>query len=168
LTRIPHFKDQKLSTRRDVINKTILRIMKRFYIQLFKEMHPHFKPKSTSANSYLEACSNFIKSLKGFISVNDNLKYLIVSMMANNLTDEYMVDDKTKKSLKLLHSCLYSYSHKALKNMHEDSSLRLLFNYFYQNGQKFFKMQNNVQKNYSGYITALENIYKSFNGPALE
>lgn len=166
LTSTPHFKDQRFSTRRDVVNKTIMRIMKRFYIQLFKDMFPKVKAKKTSAEQYLNSCSELISRLQGGISCNDHLKYFIVHMLNNKLLSN--VPETISMSLDLFNTCLYSYSDKALRRIYEDSSSRLLFNYFYQYGQSFFLEQDNVQKNLSDYKDSLDVIYQSFNGSLMK
>lgn len=142
--------------------------MKRYYIQLFKTMFPKIKSKKTTVQQYIDACEQLIKSMKGYISVNDHLKYFLVYMINNKLLKTQNLDENTGKSLELLNTCLYSYSDKALKRVYDDSSSRLLFNYFYQNGYSFFLEQNNVQKNLSDYKDAFDSIYKSFNGPLLK
>ena len=168
LTCTPHFKDQRFSTRRDVVNKTIFRIMKRFYIKIFKDAFPKIKNKKATASDYLDACSELLKSLKGYISANSYLKYFLVQMINNKLLKNVEIEEDIKKSLDLLNTCLYSYSDKALKRIYDDSSSRLLFNYFYQNGQSFFYEQSNVEKNEADYRDAFDNIFKSFNGPLLK
>lgn len=142
--------------------------MKRYYIQLFKTMFPKIKSKKTTVAQYIDACEQLIRSMKGYISVNDHLKYFLVHMINNKLLKTQDLDENTGKSLELLNTCLYSYSDKALKRVYDDSSSRLLFNYFYQNGYSFFLEQNNVQKNLSDYKDAFDSIYKSFNGPLLK
>ena len=164
LTSVPHFKDQRFSTRRDVVNKSILRIMKRYYVTLFKSVAKG-KQRLNTVNEHLEASLELLGSLKGYISVNSHLKYHITQMVSTKLTSKFEVASDVADSLKLLNTCLYSYSDKALKKIFEDASARLLFNYFYRNGQEFFMQQNNVNKNLSEYLAGLESFYNSFNGP---
>lgn len=142
--------------------------MKRFYIQIFKAQFPNMKPKKASASDYIDSCSQLLLTLKGFISANDHLKYYLVHLISNKLLDNELLSKEIQKSLNLLNTCLYSYSDKALTQSFDDSSLRLLFNYFYQNGQTFFRSQNNVQKNLTDYMNAFEGIFKKFNGPLVE
>lgn len=164
LVSVPHFKDHRFSTRRDVINKTVFRIMKRYYLQLFKNMFPKMKLKVNSVDEYLEASKQLLSSLSGDVSVNESLKFFITQMVSTKLASQFSISQELKDSLKLLDACLYSYSDKALKRVFADSSARLLFSYFYEHGQKFFSDQKNVQKNSSEYQTMFESLYKSFNG----
>jgi len=142
--------------------------MKRFYVTKFKKMFPKLKPKINSLNEYLDACEILIGSFKGYISVNQHLKYFIIQMVNPKLSDEFSVDAKITESLTLLNKCLYSYSDKALRRVFGDSSSRLLFTYFYQHGQSFFNQEKNVQKNLEEYTTAIDVIYQSFNGLQLD
>jgi hypothetical protein len=78
LVSVPHFKDHRFSTRRDVINKTVFRIMKRYYLQLFKNMFPKMKLKVNTVEEYLEASKQLLSSLSGDVSVNESLKFFII------------------------------------------------------------------------------------------
>jgi len=160
---VPHFKDEKLSTRRDVVSKTILRIMKRYFVQIFKEMYPKLKLKVNSIEEYLESAKQFLSTLNGEISSNDHIKYFIAQMVSLKLTAKFEVNNQMKGSLKLLDSCLYSYSDKAMNKLFKDSSAKILFNYFFENGQRFFGAEKNVVKNLSEYSCALKGIYVQFN-----
>lgn len=142
--------------------------MKRYFISLFKKLNPKMKLKSNNVGEYLEASESMIKSLEGFISVNEHLKYFIVQMVSSKLTSQFQIDSELEKSLKLLDTCLYSYSDKAMRRIFEDSSSRLLFNYFYKHGHNFFIEQKNVKKNLKEYVSTLEYIYKNFNGQCME
>lgn len=142
--------------------------MKRYYASLFKKLNPKLKLKSSKVGEYLEASRKMITSLEGSISVNEHLKYFIVQMVSSKFTSQFQVDSELEKSLKLLDTCLYSYSDRALKRIFEDSSSRLLFNYFYSNGHSFFTEQKNVKKNVKEYQNTLEYIYKNFNGVCME
>lgn len=163
LTKTPHFKDHRFSTRRDVVNKTIFRIMKRFYLMLFKEMNPKLKLKSNSVDDYVEGARKLLCTFGDNLSVFENLKYFITQMVSSKFASQFNVDTELESSLKLLDTCLYSYSDKAINRIFEDSSSRLLFNYFYEQGQEFFLEQKNVQKNFNDYMSAFECLYKSFN-----
>ena len=57
---IQHNKDIDLAQRRDVVNKTVLRVLRRYYAQLFKEMFPKkFKSKEAKSKWYFEYIKNF-------------------------------------------------------------------------------------------------------------
>mmetsp|Transcript_310 Transcript_310/g.308 ORF Transcript_310/g.308 Transcript_310/m.308 type:complete len:323 (-) Transcript_310:90-1058(-) len=159
LVSVPHYKDHRFSTRRDVINKTVFRIMKRF----FKSMLPKMKLKVNTVEEYLQASETLMSSIDEFAPLKDHLKYFITQMVSTKLASKFSVSAELKESLKLLDTCLYSYSDKALRRIFTDSFSKTLFNYFYRNGQKFYKEQKCVQKNESEYMTMLENLYKSFN-----
>lgn len=138
--------------------------MKRYYLQLFKNMFPKLKLKVNTVEEYLEASKQLLATLNGDSSVNESLKFFITQMVSTKLASKFSVSQELAESLKLLDACLYSYSDKALRRVFADSSARLLFSYFYENGQKFFREQKNVQKNSSEYETMFESLYKSFNG----
>ena len=134
--------------------------MKRYYVALFKNVS---KQRLNSVEEYLVASLQLLGSLKGSISSNSHLKYFITQMVSTKLTLKFEVESDLSNSLKLLNTCLYSYSDKALRRIFEDSQARLLFNYFYENGEEFFLQQNNVKKNLSEYLAGFESIYRCFN-----
>lgn len=132
-------------------------------MQQFKAMFPKMKAKVNNLNQYLEASSALLSSFTGEISESQHLKYFITQMVSSKLASDFEVSTETKESLNLLDTCLYSYSDKAMRRIYEDSSVRLLFNYFYAHGQDFFKQQKNVQKNLPEYMAKLEHIFKCYN-----
>mgnify|MGYP003692041285 CR=1 FL=1 len=137
--------------------------MKRFFIKKFKEAYPKMKLKSSSVKEYLEASEEFLSSIEGLSPAKAELKYFITQMVSTKLTSGFEVSQGLKESLKLLDTCLYSYSDKALRRIFSDSLATLLFNYFFQHGQEFYKQQKNVKKNEVEYLKMLNNLQKSFN-----
>lgn len=158
----PQFKDQRFSTRRDVINKTIFRSMKRFYIKLFKKLYPKLKVNSNSLNEFLDASKSLLESVIGCTEVSENLKLFLLQLTASKLTQKLKVNPVLAQSLKLLDSCLYSYSDKALRGICKDASAKLVFTHFYHNGQEFFRQEKNVKKNLAEYSAAFDSIYQCF------
>jgi hypothetical protein len=141
--------------------------MKRYYVTLFKRVAKG-KQRLSTVDEHLEASLELLRSFKGYICVNSDLKYFITQMVSTKLACKFDVDADVANSLKLLNTCLYSYSDKALKRIFDDPSARLLFDHFYRNGREFFLQQNNVNKNLSEYLAGLESIYQSFNRPNSE
>jgi hypothetical protein len=137
--------------------------MKRFYVQLFKKMNPKMRLRENSVNDYLEASKKLIESLDGCISVNLDLKYFIAQMVSTKLISNLSVGSELEESLMLLNTCLYSYSDKAMTRIFNDSSARILFNFFYTQGQDFFRCQKNVKNNLPEYLSSFERIYAQFN-----
>jgi len=121
------------------------------------------KLKVNGVEEYLAASEKLLSSIENLAPAKDELKYFIVQMVSNKLACKLEVSQELKESLQLLDTCLYSYSDKALRKIFNDSLTTLLFNYFYSNGQDFYKQQKNVQKNLSEYVTMLENLHMSFN-----
>ena len=121
------------------------------------------KLKVNGVEEYLAASEKLLSSIETLAPAKDELKYFIVQMVSNKLACKLEVSQELKESLQLLDTCLYSYSDKALRKIFNDSLTTLLFNYFYSNGQDFYKQQKNVQKNLSEYVTMLENLHMSFN-----
>lgn len=137
--------------------------MKRFFVKKFKEAFPKMKLKSTSLTEFMDASDRFLSSVEDLAPVKSELKYFIVQMVSTKLASNFEVSSELKESLKLLDTCLYSYSDKALRRVFNDSHATLLFNYFFKHGQKFYKDQKNVKKNEVEYVKMLNNLHMSFN-----
>ena len=121
------------------------------------------KLKVNTVDEYLVASEKLLGSIESFAPAKDHLKYFITQMVSTKLASSFSVASELQESLKLLDTCLYSYSDKALRRIFNDSFTKVLFNYFYSNGKKFYTEQKNVQKNQSEYMAMFENLYKSFN-----
>jgi hypothetical protein len=133
----------KLSTRKDVVCKTLLRSLKRYYTELFFETYELGKKESTE--SYLHKIQEFSQRIlysklidmrEWNITLDQATKFIAIMVspghIKNSLTEKSDIDMH-----KDFYSCLYQYTHKKLANM--------LKNVFWdQTSQSFIKMGKNA------------------------
>ena len=130
----------KLSTRKDVVSKTLLRSLKRYYTELFFETYE--LQKKESDESYLYKVQEFsqrvlysklIDMREWNISMDQATKFIAIMVspahIKNSLTDE--ADIETHKNF---YSCLYQYTHKKLANMLKNIVCGFLFQEFVNDG----------------------------------
>jgi hypothetical protein len=113
----------KLSIRRDVVNKTLFRSLKRFYTDKFNEFYVITKKDSTA--TYMEKIHHFTfinfsqkaedLNSKG-LTIEQVEKFMSIVISPNHVKSA--LTDITDINLhKDYYSCLYQYSHKKLANM---------------------------------------------------
>lgn len=129
-----------LSTRKDVVNKTLFRSLKRFHTEKFLSMFE--LGKKETAESYLEKVSQFCSEVFGEklseldswgISLRAIEKFIAVMVSPNHIKNA--LDDESDATLyKDYYSCLYQYSHKKLANMLQNRVCGFLFHHFVLDG----------------------------------
>jgi len=130
----------KLSTRKDVVSKTLLRSLKRYYTELFFESYD--LGKKESAESYLYKINEFSEKVLNCkmaelrqwgITMEEATKF--ISMMVSpshiktSLTEELDIALYSD-----FYSCLYQYSHKKLAYMLSNKVCGFLFHEFVNDG----------------------------------
>ena len=113
----------KLSVRRDVVNKTLFRSLKRFYTEKFNEFYIITKKDSTAI--YLEKIHqftfiNFYQKIEDLTSkgltIEQVEKFMSIVISPNHIKST-LTDTSDINLHKDFYSCLYQYSHKKLANM---------------------------------------------------
>jgi len=131
---------KNLKTRKDVVSKTLLRSLKRFYTDVFSEQYQ--LGKKDSAEDYLEKVSEFcnhtFESKRGDmqtwgISMLDVIN-LIAIMVSPTHIKQVLKEDTDLKLYQDFYSCLYQYSHKKLANMLKNKVCGFLFYGFVAGG----------------------------------
>lgn len=164
-------KEVSLSLRRDVVNKTILRVLRRYFTQIFKGIFPKkFKTKESKKTWYLE----YIKSMCTTIFGRENehiaeIQFYMASMVQpDNMKEsnfaEFSLD---KEQFDVFHSCLYKYSHTKMVNLLKIKPIGLIYQYFY-NGplDQILMSEASVRKNSDVYLVALKEFNDIFTGAA--
>lgn len=113
----------KLSIRRDVVNKTLFRSLKRFYTDKFNEFYVITKKDSTA--NYMEKIHyftliNFSQKTEDLNSKGltiDQVEKFMSIMISPNHVKSALTDITDINLHKDYYSCLYQYSHKKLANM---------------------------------------------------
>lgn len=158
-----------LAQRKDVVNKTILRIVRRFYIQAFKDMFAKkFRSKEAKSKWYYEHIKKFAAEVFG--SANPDL-HILQTYLASIINPKHMTSQDIKDTgldadkFFTFHNCLYKYSHTRLVNLFEIKPLASLYNYFYNHSSMtdMLRSEPSVNKNYEIYISAVRDFSRIFN-----
>jgi len=131
---------RNLKTRKDVVSKTLLRSLKRFYTDVFSEKYQ--LGKKDSAEDYLEKVSEFcnhtFETRRGDmqtwgISMLDVINFIAIMVSPNHIK-QVLKEDTDLKLYEDFYSCLYQYSHKKLANMLKNKVCGFLFYGFVAGG----------------------------------
>ncbi|CAI2370814.1 unnamed protein product [Moneuplotes crassus] len=161
--------DIDLSIRRDVVNKTVLRVMRRFFMQKFKDAYPKkFRSKEAKSKWYFEYIKKLTAELFGVD--NPDLKVLQINMAAIINPKHMTAADITETGLEkeeflTFYNTIYKYSHTRLASLFKITSLKTIFNYFY-NGpmDQIINSETSVKKNSTLYFKAFEDFQRVFEG----
>lgn len=130
-----------LSIRRDVVNKTLFRSLKRHYTELF--MAKFELAKNEPTESYLKKIDTFCFSLFNDklaalqtwgITFEEVKKFISIIVSPNHIKNS-LSESADVTLYKDYYSCLYQYSHKKLAKMLMNNVCGYLFNDFITSGQ---------------------------------
>lgn len=121
--------DTDLSSRRDVVNKTVLRVMRRFFMQKFKDAFPKkFRSKEAKSKWYFE----YIKKLTVLLFGEDNahLRTLQTTMAAiinpKHMTAADIAETGlAKDDFLTFYNTIYKYSHTRLASLFKVDALEI-------------------------------------------
>lgn len=161
--------DVDLAQRRDVVNKTVLRVVRRFYMQKFKEMFAHkYKTKDAKNKWYFEYIKKFTIELFGAAHPDLTLLQNFIASIINpkHMTAANIRETGLEKEVFFTYyNTLYKYSHTRLVNLFKVKPIGTLYNYFLEGPvEEMIKSEPAVCKNYSLYSTAFQDFWRVFNG----
>ena len=113
----------KLSVRKDVVNKTLFRALKRFYTEKFESVFALDKKESTS--SYMSKVHQFVEDyfkareteLESWGVTVEEIEKLMLVIVSPNHIKSALTEESDLVLYKDYYSCIYQYSHKKLANM---------------------------------------------------
>lgn len=148
------------AVRRDVINKTIFRIIRRYYHKILERAIPDYKAqKKDDLVKLLEKFSEII-----FPEI-DNSSEMAKVMSALMFRREALLSKKDvyhEPKLRVFLDIQSKYSHKLLSPVLKNKYFRVMFEMFLQNGSEFFISDENVASNFKVYHQELEKIKDLF------
>ena len=154
--KVPIKIEKSKTIRRDVINKTIFRIIRRYFHMLLEKAVPDYKSqKKHNLMSMLRSFSEYL-----FPSNLDSLKMAQV-MSALMFRREVLVSKKDicqDPNLKVFLDIQSKYSHKLLSPVLCNQYFGLMFEKFIGQGMAFFEEDENVTNNSKIYHQELEKI----------
>ena len=161
-----------LDKRQDVLNKTLMRSLKRYLTQeffnefKFKELSP--KEKTKNIGSFLES---FVKKL---YEHKINQPSIEISLKILKEYVGYVIDaDRTKRVLKnrqnnefnrLYYEVVYKYSHLKISKLFADQTLKFIFEDFVNEGylDKMIESDKTLSKNKKEYENTIQIFQHSF------
>lgn len=163
--------DIDLSKRRDVINKTILRILRRYFTQLFKDsFDEQFKSKVAKSEWYFECIKQFCAKLfgKNHEMIEEINFYMASIILPKNVMKKDMAEGSiSQDQFDSFHNCLYKYSHTKLVNLLEIKPLGVIYEKFYKGPlDVLLQTEPSVSKNYQFYMVVFKEFFEIFSGAA--
>jgi hypothetical protein len=125
-----------LSKRRDVVNKAILRSLRRFLTNKFKEsVHDQLESKEHRTKWYYQAIENFTK--ENYEENEPMMKqlsyYLACIIFPKTLIQSNLPNlEKTEEDINEYYKCIYKYSHTRLLQLLKLDPIRIIYEKFYQ------------------------------------
>jgi hypothetical protein len=155
-----------LAVRKDVINKTILRVMKRY---LTKQFHECFEKVPSNCEDRMKSYSqNIRKFIDIKFQIQPSEKKITEFYLANTIYPKLMSKEYTKRlneelgntsknELCQLYECMYKYSHSKLLDLFKLTPVQTLFLHFYQQGlDEVMASEQAMLKNPKLYLDAIE------------
>ena len=134
-----------LSTRKDVVNKNIVRIIARYFKQLLYINFPNHKDWLKNKESLDKILSDFW--LYCFPEENpENLKYILGAFVLAPKIKPLRLDQDVIEKVNNIHNTLSKYSHQNLQKIYSSSQIKRVFDYFYQYGIEYFRNEPMVWK----------------------
>jgi len=146
--------------RRDVINKTIFRIIRRYFHMLLEKAVPDYK--SQKKHNLMKMLISFSEFL--FPEAENSSKMAEV-MSALMFRREVLISNKEvsqNQHLQVFLDIQSKYSHKLLKPALENKYFRKMFERFIDQGMEFYEFDENVLNNSKVYHQELEKIVKIY------
>jgi hypothetical protein len=148
-----------LSIRKDVVSKTLLRSLKRFYTEEFSKRFE--LSKSEKASSYLEKISSFCNEvfqektdlIRSWELSLDEIKDFMAIIVSPTHIKFTLQKESDLRLYKDFYSCLYQYSHRKLKTMLKEKVCGFLFHEFKMDGHltNFIKQCPTMSKHSETY-----------------
>lgn len=167
--------DKKLAVRSDVVNKTLLRSLKRYYTSLFEE---ETKQKLSGKEAQKDELHEKLKAFTISIYTGDERFNLpefqdvtmddLVFYMGICINPLYMKKvastPQERNKFHSFYNCLYKYSHKKLLKLFQSSVLHFMFRKFFEEGpfDGLLKHDSTLQRNPEAYKEASINFLNLF------
>ena len=175
------------SKRRDVVNKTILRLMRRFYLRKYSEATEYSNSKKSSLKSFgfakreadpetvmhtAQRCADKLflgeqKHIQDFSKHQDKntgLAFYIGALLFPREMKKVKTSSAQRREVDRVYSCLYSYSHAKLEKLFENRSLGRLYELFYEESyaEGLLEKDETVSKNSEVYSEAMSELLARF------
>lgn len=157
-----------LAQRRDVVNKTILRALRRFFTQKLKE---HSKIENVSEDTPQKEFFQNVREywVTTFGVDHHNLVLLqyylafIISPKEVEIVPDNEDEAKDLEHLNAFYNCLYKYSHSKLVSLFSDKYIGMIYDYFYINAKQYvLENEPAMSRNVPLYTQIMDDFNKFF------
>ena len=168
------YKDVDLSKRQDVLNKSLMRILKKYFTSKFNQETNYASLKfSQKKTKFLDMLADFVSHHYGSkiaeassefgITYDDIYRYIAI-MINTELAKKRMRNKKHIRFLKLYYEVLYNYSSKKLILLFNDQVLHYLFDDLKKQGamHQMIHTDATLVKNKDEYMRTLDEFMQSF------
>lgn len=175
-TRPKALPDKKLAIRSDVVNKTLLRSLKRYYTAEFeRQTQSKISTKSTQKEEVYQKIRDFTESIYqdeprfGLSEFNDvtmdDLFFYMGICINPQMMKKTTSTPQERSRFQNFYSCLYKYSHKKLMKLFSSKALYFMFRKFFEDGvfEDLLVNDSTLKRNPEVYKTASENFINLFN-----
>lgn len=158
-----------LATRRDVVNKTILRVLRRYLTQKLKECTPvDSDGKQNKKEKFFMNVKNLATDMFGKNHPNFKILHFYIASIIDYkyLTTQDIEHSGVKnEDLTTFYDCLYKYSHTRLVNLFSVQPLGEIYNYFYNEAKdRILDSETSLSKNKSLYKKVMKEFEQIFLG----
>ena len=148
--------NQTKSVRRDVVNKTIFRIIRRFFLKLLEKAVPDFKKQKKS--NLINMLTSFADFLFPTTKNSQKIAEVMSALMFRRELLHSKVETASNSDLKVFMDIQSKYTHKLLLPVTQNPYFESLFSHFIENGIEFFAQDENVVSNPKAYKEELSKI----------
>lgn len=158
-----------LAQRRDVVNKTILRVLRRYLTNKFKELVTvEYDNKVDKHQKYFA----YIRTLTSKMFGEDHEQFDTLHFYLASIIDHKYVKDEdiigagaSRQELTTFYDCLYKYSHTRLVNLFSVKPLGVIYQHFYQDAKdSIVETETSLSKNKGLYTKIMEEFSLIFQG----
>lgn len=161
----------KYTTRVDVVNKGLLRMIKSFYLDLLYEHYPEYKNKRlcrVNKSKLLEDIMTLLNCFPQRKQEDSQLGVYIFCALRPNDCSHVTSDKAVEDEVKTYFDCISKYSHKRLRNIFKTTFAKSIFELILSNDRLFDSLLETnkfSKKNKSAYEEGLLRFKKGFNLP---
>lgn len=152
-----------LSIREDVVHKTMIRAVKRFYLKLFKQQNIKLFRKrivNSRVQDILKALSKMCETFSGTENPDDLAEFLL-KFLALKPKNYMQYSFASEKNAELAITCMYNYSYGKFAKLCTVKEFSLLFVNLYENhSEEVFEAEKKTLKLHSEiYARAFQSLY---------
>ena len=156
----------------DVLNKTVIRSLKKYYTQLFEAQNSNYEQETSDVKMFEELTHNFTLNLFKFLHnelnqegiLFEDILFTIRMLIQPEITKKTSKTREQRFLMNDYYDCIYKYSHKRLLKLCKNSTFTYLFTKFISLGLFREQVMNDqtLMQNPVAYLEAGEKMLQLF------